>query len=95
MASFNCCRLDSALNLSTQQLSFSQPINLPSARLSLSATPKLVNPDDDFGTGVPDDVRGARAYCNLVGTLPCSQLGCLRGNALGIVDVVVLRGHSP
>ena len=52
------------MNLSTQQLSFSQPINLPSARLSLSATPKLVNPDDDFGTGVPDDVRGARAYCN-------------------------------
>jgi len=42
---------------------------------------------------------GRRAWrarlLQLVGTLPCSQLGCLRANALGIVDVAVLRGHSP
>jgi len=94
VARFTCRRLDNALNLSTQQLSFTQPINLPSARLSLSATPKLINPDDDFGTGVPDDVRGARAS-GAVGW-HVAPLFFSNATPFGIaVAAAALRGHSP
>jgi hypothetical protein len=51
-------RLDSALNLSQHQSANDSLINLR-PRLSLSVAPRPADRDDQFGTGLADDLPGA------------------------------------